>query len=72
MDTLHVACRAGNVKMAYLILSAGAYVDTTDSNGDTPFHWCLKVRSYVRTCVMYRCVIYFTYVHLHCKCTYIV
>ena len=47
MDTLHVACRAGNVKMAYLILSAGAYVDTVDSDGDTPFHWCLKVRTYV-------------------------
>ena len=45
-DTLHVACRAGNVKMAYLILSAGAYVDTTDSAGDTPFLWCLKVRTY--------------------------
>lgn len=62
MDTLHVACRAGNVKMAYLILSAGAYVDTTDGDGDTPFLWCLKVRTYFpRNCHMYMYVI----VYLH-------
>jgi ankyrin repeat protein len=43
MDSLHVACRAGSVKNAFLLLCGGAYVDPVDSAGDTPLHWCLKV-----------------------------
>lgn len=74
MDTLHVACRAGNVKMAYLILSAGAYVDTVDSNGDTPFQWCLKVRSHARMYVRVLCigVLYVCVLYIVLMCTYIV
>jgi Ankyrin repeats (many copies) len=69
MDTLHVACRAGNVKMAYLILSAGAYVDTVDSNGDTAFQWCLKVRTYACMYVRVLCIGVLCIVLM---CTYIV
>lgn len=45
MNCLHVACRAGSVKIAFLLLCAGAYVDAVDTVGDTALHWCLKVRN---------------------------
>jgi ankyrin repeat protein len=42
MDTLHVACRSGSMKMVFLLISGGSCVDTIDVNGDTPLYWCLK------------------------------
>jgi ankyrin repeat protein len=52
MDALHVACRSGSVKMAFLLLSAGAYVDSADGGGETPLHWCLKVLITVLSCTV--------------------
>ena len=46
VDALHLAVRAGNVQIAFLLLSAGSYVDSQDECNDTPFHWCLKVRNF--------------------------
>ena len=59
MDALHVACRSGSVKMAFLLLSAGAYVDSADGGGETPLHWCLKVLTLCHT-VLYCTVLYCT------------
>ena len=47
VDALHLAIRAGNVQIAFLLLSGGSYVDSQDECNDTPFHWCLKVRNFL-------------------------
>ena len=54
LDALHVAVRAGNVQIVFLLLSGGSYVDSQDECHDTPFHWCLKVGSeYVQDFFVY-------------------
>ena len=57
MDALHVACRSGSVRMAFLLLSAGAYVDSADGGGETPLHWCLKVLATVLYCTVLYCTV---------------
>ena len=45
LDALHVACRMGNVNMAFLILAAGASPDTRDGQGNVPLHFLLKTQA---------------------------
>jgi ankyrin repeat protein len=37
------------VNMAFLLLSAGAPVDTIDHSGDSPLHWCIKNNAEIDT-----------------------
>ena len=57
MDALHVACRASSVKNVFLILCGGAYVDSVDGNGDTCFHWCMKVNKKINQFFLFRFIL---------------
>ena len=65
MDALHVAIRAGNVKMAFLLLSGGSYVDSLCGDNETSFHWCLKV---IYMIVSLLCVVRYSFVF--CNASY--
>ena len=45
LDALHVACRMGNINMAYLILSAGANPNTVDGQGNSILQFLLKTQA---------------------------
>ena len=45
LDTLHVACRMGNVNMAFLVLAAGAAANTRDADGNTTLQYLLKTQA---------------------------
>jgi ankyrin repeat protein len=67
-DALFLAVQANQVHIVYLLLNAGANVNTIDMNNDTPLYWLLKYEVQQSTLNMLRLLITYKANVLHRGC----